>query len=126
MGKRFVSVWFSHLHTDWFSLRDPDLSEHAFVLSTPSHGRMVISSTNPKADQLGIYRGMVVADARAIFPSLLVKDDIPNLSIRLLNRIGEWCIRFTPFVAADLPDGLIIDATGCAHLWRGEEEYIMD
>jgi protein ImuB len=126
MGKRFVSVWFSHLHTDWFSLRDPSLSEQAFVLSTPSHGRMVISSTNPKADQLGIYRGMVVADARAIFPSLVVKDDIPDLSLRLLNRIGEWCIRFTPFVAADLPDGLIIEATGCAHLWRGEEEYIKD
>ena len=126
MRKRFVSIWFSHLHTDWFSIREPSLKENPLILSTPSHGRMVVSSTNSKADRLGIYRGMVVADARAIFPSLVVKDDIPNLSERLLIKIGEWSIRFSPFIAIDQPDGLIIDATGCAHLWGSETDYLND
>ena len=107
-------------------MSDKTLPEQAFVLSTQVHGRMVVSATNPKADHAGIYRGIVVADARAIFPSIIVKDDIPDLSERLLKRIGEWCIRFSPFVVADLPDGLILEATGCAHLWDGEEKYLAD
>ena len=38
----------------------------------------------------------------------------------LLERIAEWCDRFSPFVAADPPDGLILDITGAAHLFGGE------
>lgn len=124
MGKRFLSVWFSHLHTDWFSRKEPGLREKPFVLSLPSHGKLVISATNKKADLSGIYRGMSVADARAIFPGLQVKDDVEGLSEKLLEKIAIWCIRFSPFVSVDLPDGLIVDATGCAHLWGGELAYV--
>src|SRR5690606_35767225 len=38
--------------------------------------------------------------------------------------LGLWCIRYTPVVAVDLPDGLILDISGCAHLWKGEKPYI--
>lgn len=126
MGKRSVAVWFSHLRTDWFSRKEPGLKEKAFVLRKPSHGRLVVSATNPRADAAGIYRGMAVADARAIFPDLEVRDDEEGLSERLLRAMGEWCIRFSPLVSMDLPDGLIIDAGGCTHLWGGEAAYLAD
>ena len=124
MGKRFVSIWFRHLATDWFSIRQPQLKKLPFVLRTMSHGRMIITAANAIAEQRGIHSGMVLADARAIYPDLQVQDDIINLRQRLLRKLAEWCIRFTPLVAVDLPDGLMFDATGCPHLWGGEEKYI--
>jgi protein ImuB len=69
---------------------------------------------------------MVVADARVIVPSLQVIDDKPDLPEKLLTRIAEWCIRFTPFVSLDLPDGLILDVTGCSHLWGGDKSYLKE
>jgi protein ImuB len=124
MGKRFVSIWFRHLATDWFSLRQPELKKLPFVLRMMSHGRMIITSSNATAEQLGIHTGMVLADARAIYPQLHVVDDIANLPERLLKKLAEWSIRFTPVVCVDLPDGLMFDATGCSHLWGGEPGYI--
>src|SRR6478609_1800830 len=126
MAKRFVSIWFRHLATDWFTLRQPQLKSLPFVLRMPSHGRMVISATNFLAEIKGINKGMVLADARAIIPGLEVQDDKPDLVHQLLTRIGEWCIRFTPVVAVDPPDGLLLDATGCSHLWGGDVPYLDD
>jgi len=124
--KRFATIWFPYLKTDWFSIRQPNLRNSSFVLVTPDHGRMLITAANEKAVAQSIYVGMVAADAKAIYPSLTVIDDQPGLAQRLLKRIAEWCIRFSPCVAVDGDDGLILDATGCTHLWGGDEQYIKD
>lgn len=131
MGKRFVSIWFRHLKTDWFTIRQRSISSDSqtlskvpFVLRASSHGRMMVMSANAIAERMGVQAGMVLADARAIVPDLIVQDDKPDLIHRLLTRLAEWCIRFTPFVAIDPPDGLFLDSTGCAHLWGGEFRYL--
>lgn len=124
MAQRFVSIWFRHLTTDWCSLRQPYLRGVPFVLRAPVHGRMVITAANAVAQAQGIDSGMVLADARAVIPDLEVQDDMPDLAGRLLRRLAEWCIRFTPVVAVDLPHGLLLDVTGCAHLWGGEDAYL--
>ncbi|HKZ38359.1 MAG TPA: DNA polymerase Y family protein [Chryseolinea sp.] len=124
MEKRFVSIWFRHLTTDWFALNQPQLREMPFVLRAPSHGRMIVTAANAAAQALGIDCGMALADSRAIMPELHVSDDKPDLVDKLLKRLAEWCIRFTPSVAVDLPDGLLLDATGCAHLWGGDLSYL--
>src|SRR6188768_2115040 len=111
MSKRFVSIWFRHLATDWFTLRQPELRDIPFVLSVPLHGRLVISASNALAESEGVYPGMVVADAKALIPYLKVIDDIPGLSEKLLQRIAAWCIRYSPVVAVDEPEGLLFDAT---------------
>ena len=87
---------------------------------------MVITALNAVAEAKGIRCGMVVADAKAVTPDLQVLDDKLDVPEKLLKRIAEWCIRFTPAVAHDLPDGLMFDASGCAHLWGGEEAYVLD
>jgi protein ImuB len=126
MTKRFLTIWFRYLKTDWFTLRRPNLRGLPFVLATPDHGRMMIAAANVLAEGQGIHTGMVVADARVIIPSLQVLDDKSGLSDKLLKGIAEWFIRYTPVVAIDLPDGLILDITGCAHLWGGEELYLQN
>ena len=124
MQKRFVSIWFRYLKTDWFIRRKPALGKIPFVLAAPDHGRMVVTAVNALAEALGIYISMAVADARAIIPSLEVLDDQPGCTIKLLTGLAEWSIRYTPTVAIDPPGGLILDVTGCAHLWGGEKEYL--
>ncbi|HEX5171781.1 MAG TPA: DNA polymerase Y family protein [Cyclobacteriaceae bacterium] len=124
MVKRFVSIWFRHLNTDWYTLRQPHLKNIPFVLRTPSHGRMVITAGNAAAETKGISGGMALADARAIIPDLEVLDDQPDLAEKLLKRLAEWCIRFTPVVGVDPPDGLLMDVTGCPHLWSGDSPYL--
>ena len=54
MAKRFVTIWFRHLKTDWFSIRQPALRDIPFVLSSPDHGRMVITAANEWALAKGI------------------------------------------------------------------------
>ena len=126
MQQRFVSIWFRHLKTDWFIRRQSALKDIPFVLAAPDHGRMLITATNNSAENEGVYPGMVVADARAVISSLQVLDDIPGLSTKLLTGIGEWCIRFAPAVAIDEPNGLLLEVTGCAHLWGDEKDYLTD
>lgn len=124
MTKRFISIWFRYLTTDWFTIRRPELRNTSFVLSAPSHGKMIITATNAIAESHDLAKGMAVADARAIILSLQVLDDQPGLADKLLHRIAEWCIRFSPSVAVDPPDGLLLDVTGCSHLWGGDELYL--
>jgi protein ImuB len=126
MVKRFVSIWFRHLNTDWFTLRQPRLKNVPFVLRASAHGRMIITATNMAAEMKGLSIGMALADARVIIADLEVLDDKPDLADTLLHRIAEWCIRFTPVVAVDLPDGLLLDVTGCSHLWGGDSSYVFD
>ncbi len=124
MQKRFVSIWFRHLTTDWLTLRRPELKDMPFVFTESVRGRIVITAANMLAEAHGIRAGMAAADARAIVPSLEVIDDIPGQAAKLLKALGEWCIRYTPLVAIDLPDGLILDVAGCAHLWGSEKAYL--
>lgn len=126
MSARFVTIWFRHLATDWLIRRQPELQHVPFVFAAPIHGRMVITAASIPAETQGISPGMPVADAKAIVPGLQAFDAIPEKDAQLLQALGEWCIRYTPLVAVDLPDGLILDISGCAHLWGGEKEYLKE
>src|SRR5437868_1168183 len=126
MQKRFVSIWFRYLKTDWFIRRQPSLQHIPFVLVTPDHGRMIVTAANNLAEKVGVFAGMVLADASAIIPELQSFDDEPDRAEKLLTAIGEWLIRFTPLAAVDLPDGIILDVSDCAHLWGGEKQYLSD
>ncbi len=126
MSKRFVSIWFRFLTTEWVARQQPMLKDVPFVLASQERGRKVVKGVNAIAYMRGITTGMVVADAKAVFPTLEVLDDIPGLEDRLLNGFAAWCIRYTPIVAVDPPDGLILDISGCAHLWGGEYDYLKE
>lgn len=126
MNKRFVAIWFRHLKTDWMSIRKPELKSIPFVLALPDHGRMRITEVSVLAKNKGLYAGMVVADAKVMEPDIKVIDDRPELTQKLLTNICNWCIRYTPIVSIDFPDGIFLDSSGCAHLWGGEEDYLRD
>jgi protein ImuB len=126
MQKRYIAIWFRHLLTDWLTLRRPELITVPFVFAVKDHGRQIITAANPLAESEGLAPGMVIADAKAIVPLLEVVDDIPGKDKKLLAALGEWCIRYTPVIAVDAPNGLILDISGCTHLWGGEGPYLKE
>lgn len=126
MSKRYVAIWFLHLKTDWMSRHNSQLKTIPFALVYPDHGRMRITEVNALAKAEGIEAGMVVADAKVILPSLEIKEDNPDLSKRILRMLCAWTIRYTPAASIDFSDGLMLDVTGCAHLWNGETTYLKE
>jgi protein ImuB len=126
MQKRYMAIWFRHLLTDGLTLRKPTLKDVPFVLVTPVKNRIVITASSLAAEQQGAFTGMAAADARAAVAELLVINDTPGKAAKLLRLLGLWCIRYTPFVTVDEPDGLLLDISGCAHLWGGEREYLKE
>ncbi|MCU1441744.1 MAG: polymerase [Rhodoglobus sp.] len=126
MQKRFMAIWFRHLLTDGLALSQPGLKELPFVLVMPVKNRIVITASSSLAEQQGAFTGMAVADARAAVPELVAIDDTPGKAAKLLRLLGLWCIRYTPIVAIDLPDGLLLDISGCAHLWDSERGYLKE
>ncbi|HYC39656.1 MAG TPA: DNA polymerase Y family protein [Chitinophagaceae bacterium] len=128
--KRFVVIWFRFLKTDWLARRiaagahlplDPKLPT-AFVIS--EQNRILITELNSTAIRQGLSRGMPLADARVLVPEIQQYPDSPRLAENLLRRLGEYCLRFSPTISIATPDSLILDATGCAHLWNGEKNYL--
>jgi len=79
-----------------------------------------------RARALGLAEGMSLADARARVPELAVFDRDLAADRDWLERIADGCIRYTPMVAVDPPDGVILDISGCAHLFGGEAALAAD
>jgi protein ImuB len=128
MQRRYVSIWFRQLLADWQLIRRPELASVPFVFAAPDHGRIVVTAVSAMAAVAGIVKGMRAADAKAICPGLEVLDDKPGRPEKLLRGLAAWCIRYAPIVAVDDfgNDGLLLEVSGCAHLWGGEKPYLKD
>jgi len=113
-----VALWFPYLATDRLTKRKQPKS--ALVVAAKEANALRLSAVSPQAETLGLTRGMALADARAMVPEITVAMADEQADVRLLEKIATWCDRFTPFVAIDLPDVLLLDVTGVAHLFGGE------
>jgi protein ImuB len=126
MPRRYVSIWFRHLLTDWKTIRQPSLKDKAIAFAEAKHGRMIITASNAAAEKYEVSEGMVLADANVLVPDLQVFDGKPGRNLKLLKGLAEWCLRYTPLVAIDPPDGLLLDVTGCTHLKGGELQFMKE
>lgn len=124
MPKRFLCIWLPLLATDAVSKRHPELRQRPLVLFAPKNGRMLIMAANDLARKEGVVPGKVLADARAVLPELEALPYDPEAVSTLLYSLAAWCVRFSPIVAVSAPDSLVLDISGCAHLWGGERAYL--
>lgn len=81
---------------------------------------MRLAAVDESAAALGLAPGLSMADARARLPELALFDHAPRADLHWLERLADGCARYSPTVAIDPPDGLILDTTGCDHLFGGE------
>ena len=102
------------------------LADAPFALVEKRRGAMRIAALDPRALALGLAPGMALADARARLPGLAAIDHDPQADRRWIERIADHCDRYTPMVAIDPSDAVILDITGCAHLLGGEAAMAAD
>jgi protein ImuB len=86
--------------------------------------RRLVVAADAAAEALGIRHGQPLADAQAIAPAVRAEAETPAAHAARLDALALWALRFTPLVAPDPPDGLLLDITGCAHLSGGEQALL--
>ncbi|WP_405047751.1 Y-family DNA polymerase [Rhizobium lentis] len=129
-----LALSFPHLATDriarkrwglsWRSKGRPE--EPPLVYCGKLNNAMRLTALDEFAERLGLRKDQGVAEARAMYPALDVMEEDPAADRRLLEAIADWCDRYTPMVAFDGRDGLLLDITGCAHLFGGERALLKD
>lgn len=85
-----------------------------------------LAAVSREAAKAGLTVGQRATDAMALVPDLVTADAEPELDARALTELTDWCVRFSPAVAPDAPDGLFLDIEGVSHLWDGEAELMAD
>jgi protein ImuB len=87
---------------------------------------MQLTALDEAAEKIGLMKNLGVTEARAIYPAIEVIEEDPAADRRFLEGIADWCDRYTPLVALDGKEGLLLDITGCAHLFGGEKALLKD
>ena len=126
MHRRYLALWFPYLATDRLRRlgRIPAFgapAEKAHVLVEMQGNALRLADCDLRAVHLGLTRDMTLADARARIPDLVALEAEPQADRDFLDDVAAFCDRFTPLVARDEPHGLMLDITGCAHLFGGEK-----
>lgn len=97
-----------------------------FALLTTERAVRRLYAVDAGAAALGLYPGQKATDAGALCPELVTAEADPEGDLEALQALADWCVRFSPAVAVDAPDGLILDITGVSHLWQGEAAMLDD
>ena len=119
--RRFLSLWLPRLATDRARrLEAVDKGAPLAAVARVSNAERLVC-VDANAARLGLTAGLSLADARARHPALVAVEANPAEEARLLERLCDWCSRFTPLAALDGRDGLMLDISGVAHLFGGEQ-----
>lgn len=96
----------------------------ALVESGPRGLRLV--AVNEMAKNFGLSARQRLADARAAVPDLLSEIHEPSEDKNSLLGLSRWMERYSPWVAPDMPDGILLDVTGVPHLFGGEAAMLAE
>lgn len=130
-SQRILSLWLERLSTDRIArarrseerrVRD----DVCLVVAGPRGNAEVLVAVDAAAEWRGLRPGLALAEARAMYPDLDVVPEDAGADARLRDALADACLRYTPLVAADPPDGILLDVSGCAHLFGGEAALIDD
>ena len=104
----------------------PGRVEAPFGLVLAGPRGLGLHAVNAAAETGGVHAGMALADARALLPGLATRPADPGADAAALEKLARWCGRYSPWVRADGEDGILIDASGSAHLFGGEDAMLED
>lgn len=105
------------------------------MFAAPVQGAVRITALNARAEREGLRPGMGLADARAALPELRVEQAAVGADEKALGALAHWCGRYSPWTAVDPHgasemtggrDSILLDVTGCAHLFGGEDGLLGD
>jgi len=119
--RRILSLWFPRLAAERVLRVERGTITGPFAVVATQSNTQTLASLSPQAEAEGLRVGQPLRDAQAVCPGLITRPADPMNEAAFLGRLSRWAGKFTPFVAHEPPAALMLDITGCAHLFGGEE-----
>ena len=126
---RLLCVWLERLLSDSLAAAQPELAGKALVAVEEQRGAMVVIGVSAQAEKDGVVLGVSLADARAQSRALVARQVDQEQVRTMQERMASLASRYGPWVseASALPkDRLVVDVTGCGHLFGGEMAMLED
>ncbi|WP_299922875.1 DNA polymerase Y family protein [uncultured Pelagimonas sp.] len=120
--RRILSLWFPRLGAQQLIRAEPHLLGLPLAVVRDEGQAQVLSSLSSEASKLGLHLRQPLRDAYAMCGELITRPQNERQEAVFLGVLHRWAGKFSPWVAAAPPDALVIDLTGCAHLFGGEEQ----
>ena len=122
--RRILFVWFPRLGAERLLRRMGPVEDVPFAVVRDTGQMQVVSSLSATAEAAGVRVGQPLRDAHAICGQLATRLQNPQAEADFLQALSRWAGRFSPWVAVDGRDGLMMDITGCTHLFGGEAAMV--
>jgi protein ImuB len=119
-NRRILSLWFPRLAAERALRVERGRRDGPFAIVAERGNMQVLASLSAEAEAEGLTRGQPLRDAQAMCPTLLTRPANPLAEAAFLSALRRWAGKFSPWVAEEAPAGLVVDLTGCAHLFGGE------
>jgi protein ImuB len=128
--RRILSLWFPRLGAERLIRAEPHLAEAPFATVDEDGPAQVLGALSLAASEAGLYPGQPLRDAFAMCADLLTRPRVAHHETAFLGTLHRWAGKFSPRVSVEPPAALVIDLTGCAHLFGGEaalaEQVVQD
>ncbi len=119
--RRILSLWFPRLAAERCLRQGAGLPDAPFAVVGDVQNAQVLVSLSDRAEAAGLRRGQPLRDARAMCPELQTRLQNARLDAAFLTVLRRWAGKVSPWVSEEPPEALMVDLTGCAHLFGGEE-----
>ena len=119
-SRRILSLWFPRLSAEQLlrsAVCDPDTP---FAVVQNKAQAQVLWSLSQAASAAGLHAGQPLRDAQAMCHTLMTRTQNPAAEALFVTRLQRWAGKYSPWVNATACDSLVLDVTGCAHLFSGE------
>ncbi len=123
--KRVMCVWLMTPAIDLLRLKDkhagaPPADGRPVIIAVTASNRRLVHDRCRRAERSGVQPGMPLAQALAVLRAPRVVERVPRRERALLRALAQRMLRFSPVVAPEPPDALLVDIAGCEHLFGGE------
>ena len=131
-SRRFLCLYFPRWPMQRLLRAEPEWrGKPVAVYERGAHGPR-LAACSPEAAQLGTQQGMPVSEATALAPDLQVLEIDRAADRSALEKLALWAGRFSPCTGVeqcgpgvgDHPQSLILEITGCAPVFDGEENLL--
>jgi protein ImuB len=119
-NRRVLSIWFPRLAAERVLRTERGTIDGPLAVVGERGNVSVLVSLDEAAEAEGLALGQPVRDAQAMCPRLVTRIANSQAEEAFLASLRRWAGKFSPWVADEPPAGLVIDLTGCAHLFGGE------
>ncbi|MFY0635541.1 MAG: DNA polymerase Y family protein [Vannielia sp.] len=125
-NRRILSLWFPRLAAERLIRAEGALAEVPLAVVRESGNVVSLASLSRAASAAGLRPGQPLRDAQAVCPDLVTRLERPAIEAGFLTVLRRWAGKFSPWISEAPPDGLVVDITGCAHLFGGEAELMAE